>query len=522
MVRPIFAVLGSFVVLTNLLEAQVSKPQSAGDRQQPTNDAGTSVGLLQQSHDLDNLLPMPMRVVLLPRQAEMVSHLNPDLGREWANELFALALQVKGKRRSQLQSSALGILIRLDPDRALDLLHQLSTEDPETRSPTWPPQTMLAHKVFDILVLRDGEKALPVLQQEADRMGLQGHYPYAALGYGTMQATNKYWGNDTPRAILILESVFQPAFARYSQAPRTYFDDYEFGGMLQALAGGLPLDSVQPALRLLVKNLLATDTSKYQFTAEVINMSGQTAVAHNAIDAAILLFGSLINRDPDLAKELQSSRPELQKGLEFTKEGQQRSSTFGPALPAEQGQAADVNEMYQEAVRLSLSNPAEAIATAQQLPDDTRTITLLQVARMVSRYDPARAAAVIAEVQQESKPPMDEQTLVDIISAQAFVAAGQDNQSALHDSLRHGFATADHMLLEWQAARRNYVSIPALTPLVHIGMERDPDFTIPFVEGLPTSRVKAEVLLDAASALSTSRPLHIGTQPQQTAEKPNP
>jgi hypothetical protein len=115
---------------------------------------------------------------------------------------------------------------------------------------------------------------------------------------------------------------------------------------------------------------------------------------------------------------------------------------------------------------------------------------------------------------------MDEETLVDIISAQAFVAAGQDNQSALHDSLRHGFATADHMLLEWQAARRNYVSIPALTPLVHIGMERDPDFTIPFVEGLPTSRVKAEVLLDAASALSTSRPPHIGTQPQQTAESP--
>jgi hypothetical protein len=44
----------------------------------------------------------------------------------------------------------------------------------------------------------------------------------------------------------------------------------------------------------------------------------------------------------------------------------------------------------------------------------------------------------------------------------------------------------------------------------------------PSVEGLPASRVKAEVLLDAPSALSRSRPPHIGTQPQQTAEKPNP
>jgi len=157
----------------------------------------------------------------------------------------------------------------------------------------------------------------------------------------------------------------------------------------------------------------------------------------------------------------------------------------------------------------------------QSTRDDTRTIALLQVARMVSRYDPARAAAVIAEVQQENKPPMDEGTLVDIISAQAFVAAGQDNQGALHDLLRQGFASANHMLLERQETRRNYVSIPALTPLVHIGMEKDPDFTIPFVEGLPASRVKAEVLLDAAHALGTRGAPHIGTPPQQSAEKPN-
>ena len=88
--------------------------------------------------------------------------------------------------------------------------------------------------------------------------------------------------------------------------------------MLQVLAGGLPFDSVQPAVHLLVKNLLATNTSKYQFTAEVINVSGQKATANNAIDSAIFVFGALINRDTDLANELASNRPALQKGLEFT------------------------------------------------------------------------------------------------------------------------------------------------------------------------------------------------------------
>ena len=522
--RPIIAVLSPLAVLANLLAGSVVKSQYQYVEYKPqsTRDAGTFVSLIQQSHDLDNLLSPSMRVWELIRQAQMVSQLNPDLGRQWANELFALSLQVKVSRRSQVQSTALDILIRLDPDRALDLLHHLSPEDPGAKPDNWPPQTRLAHNVFDILVMRDGENALPVLQQEADRMGLQGHYPYAALGYATMQASNKYWGNDNPRAIRLLESVFQPAFVRYSQAPRTYFDDYEFGGMLQELAGGLPFDSVQPALHLLVKNLLATDTSKYQFTAEVINVNGQSAAVHNAIDATILLLGSLINRDPDLAKELASSRPQLQKGLEFTTEGQQRSFSFRSTVAPQQGQTAGVNETYQDAVRLSFSNPAEAITMAEQLPDDTRTIALLQVARMVSRYDPARAATVIAEVQQESKTPMNEMTLVDIISAQAFVAAAQNNQSALHDCLRQAFAAANHVLLEHQGARRNYVSIPALSPLAHIGIESDPDFTIPFVEGLPASRVKAVVLLDAAEALSTSRSPHIGTQPQQTAEKPNP
>jgi Skp family chaperone for outer membrane proteins len=72
---------------------------------------------------LDSLLSPPMRAGMLTRQAEMVSQLEPDLGREWANELFALALQVKGSRRPQMQGTALSILIRLDPDRALERCH---------------------------------------------------------------------------------------------------------------------------------------------------------------------------------------------------------------------------------------------------------------------------------------------------------------------------------------------------------------------------------------------------------------
>jgi hypothetical protein len=87
--------------------------------------------------------------------------------------------------------------------------------------------------------------------------------------------------------------------------------------------------------------------------------------------------------------------------------------------------------------------------------------------------------------------------------------------------VRQGFASANHILLQHQGTGGNNVSIPALTPLVYIGMEKDPDFTISFVEGLPPSRLKAELLLDAALAVSRTGPPHIA-QPQQTPEKPNP
>jgi hypothetical protein len=171
--------------------------------------------------------------------------------------------------------------------------------------------------------------------------------------------------------------------------------------------------------------------------------------------------------------------------------------------------------MYQDAVQLSHTNPAEAIAMAEQLSGGLRTTALLQVARSISRYDPERAAGVIAEVQQDNKT-MDDGTSVDLTSAQAFVAAGQNNQRALHDALQQGFAAANRFLLEQQRTGGKYFSIPALSPLVHIGIEKDADFTMSFVDGLPPSGLKAELLLVAALALSASRPPD--TQSQQISK----
>jgi len=112
----------------------------------------------------------------------------------------------------------------------------------------------------------------------------------------------------------------------------------------------------------------------------------------------------LINRDPELAEQLKSTRPELQTALEYAKDGRQRSLSFGPGGQPQNMKSADsAVETSMDAVRLSSINPEAAIAKAEQLPDgEKRASTLLDVARGIAGDYPERAAELVAEAQREN------------------------------------------------------------------------------------------------------------------------
>lgn len=158
-----------------------------------------------------------------------------------------------------------------------------------------------------------------------------------------MQAVSKDWVNNRQHAIEVLESVLELAFAKYSRTPQEYASNYEFGEMLNVLAGGLPFEVVKPALLLFVKNLLATDTDKYRFEAHAFTRDGQDIEANNAIDAAIVRFGLLINRDPEVVQELESARPEVQTALELSKAGRVSGGRFGAAAQAHNTRVPDTD-----------------------------------------------------------------------------------------------------------------------------------------------------------------------------------
>lgn len=523
MQRPVVLLL-AFLALPTFLKAQENSQQPGSTTSSLQHGSNSMVvNLLQQSHDLNPQFSLSTRVYLLERQAQMMSQVNADLSRAWAEELLALSLQTKGELRSFTENSAMSILLRLNPDRALTLLHSLSKEEPQADSTPSLPNMQLVVRVFGVLAERDGVSALPVLEQEAARMGADGPYPYGALGHAAMQSVLKEWATNRPHAVEVVQQVFEQAFERYRGGPRTYADDYEFGRMLQEVAGGMQ-EAVRPALRLLVNNLLATDTSKYRFQAGVYTEDGKTAKADNAIDAAILNLGALINRiDPDLARQLESTRPELQTALQYAKDGRQKTSFFGggPRPQTVNGRAKDSNaEHAMDAMRLASINPEAAIAKAEQLPEGSRRAdTMLQIARDITGKQPERARELIAEVEGGNRPDIPELQL-DVISAKASVAAALDKKDELRELLQQGFAIATPIIMELQ--KNGGASFaPGLGQLIQIGMQNEPDSTITFLQGLPATWLKANLLLGAASALTMRTRLPIGSREPQKPDQSN-
>jgi hypothetical protein len=125
---------------------------------------------------------------------------------------------------------------------------------------------------------------------------------------------------------------------------------------------------------------------------------------------------------------------------------------------------------------------------------------------------------LITEIQAENKQ-IDDEAFVNLISAQAFVAASQNKKDQLRELLQAGFASANRVILEQQ--RTGDVDFfTGLGPLVQVGIDHDSDLTIPFIESLPPSFVKAELLLIAASDLSLGTRVPLRFKQQQEVEKP--
>jgi hypothetical protein len=475
----------------------------------------TIVALVQQSHDLNYQLSSDSRAQLLNRQIGMVARRNPEIARKWIDELFALSFEQKQATQVMaIQQEAINALAQFDPDRALDMLNRMSTPAPTKRSQnagTPSYKSIAATRIFAAIAHRDGLDAIPVLEQEAERLSYEGTYSYSAIAAAANDAVLKESGRDHERAVSLIKPVFERAFARYSNRPENYEDNYAFGDMLIQMGGWLPKEVIRPALELLVKNLLATDVNAYQVQAQMLSCDGREVKADNAIDSALLRLASLMDRvDPEMSHQLGENRPALRLAVEEVRAGCERSLKFGPKLPPTARPQNPNLQLQADAAQFSNINSDAAVAKAEQISDEKlRTNTLLHIAGEIAGNDPERAKKLITDAQTNTKNG-DPRTQLNLITAQVSLAAAQNTMDDLRELLQRGFDLA---------LRGGGPVAVSAGPLVELGMQNDPDTTMAFVQNLPPSVAKAELLMAAASALEIPK-LPFSSRPQQIANKP--
>jgi hypothetical protein len=496
----------------NKASAQNQALATASTSTAPDGDvASIAVDLLRQSHDLNHRITPSLLPQLLDEQTETMLKWRGDLAQQWAEELFGLSQEGEDDEH-YYEASAIAIVARLDPEHALEMLHSMPAYESENGHSVFLPKIEAAKNVFRELASRRGVSAIPTLEDEAERLGAEGHYPYAALGEATLAALAQS-NNGSKQARDVMQSVFRRAFARYRREPHSYLDNVNFGEMLNsfAMAANLPSKKLfRAALRVLVANLLTTDTNQNHFAAEVETRDGRIAKVNNAIDAALLQLGPMIHKlDPELARNLESNRPGLKVALEYTAE--QWNAKFGPR----DTERVDPNfETRRDALRLSHVNPEAAISKARQVSDDNERVhTMLDVAMRIAGDHPERANALILEVQHADQG-LGKQLQLNLISAQAYVAKAQHRTDDMHDLLQKGFQLANELVAAQQDPADWRKTLPAMGSLVQFGIQNDADMTIGFVQGLPPSFLKAQVLLGAASALDMPQ-LPLSSRPRQ-------
>jgi hypothetical protein len=91
-----------------------------------------------------------------------------------------------------------------------------------------------------------------------------------------------------------------------------------------------------------------------------------------------------------------------------------------------------------------------------------------------------------AQREQGEIKPGDDESSVNLIPAQAFVALAQNKKDEL---LQRGFDLANRVILH-QQGRNGSPFVVGLGPLAQIGMQNDPHLTTTFIEALPSSYVK--------------------------------
>jgi hypothetical protein len=278
-----------------------------------------AVALFEQSHDLSSHLSSFGHVyalgTLLGNSRGVVS---PSQYETWSDEMYDVAFGVTNDwNRIAAKKNAVGFLSFVNPDKAMSRFKEI--EDPLPQPNGRFPEDVRADGAGPIFVnyWHSGKKPsspwerLAVIEDEADRVGRTGEYPYVAMGKIIVELAK----TPSPESTTAIKRILNQALSFYSHTPYKFRNrNRQFYEFLKLMAQSISdQDWLSQAAKTLVAQLAQTPKDDMAYASEAETSKGITHFNDIRDELRFEAFPLIQRLAPALATQLLQQHSELDK-----------------------------------------------------------------------------------------------------------------------------------------------------------------------------------------------------------------
>ncbi len=489
----------------------VAAARLSQDAQADENDAEqsgpTPKSVLARAYDISRDLPPDTRAGVLSLLVPAAGQLMVKQGKQWADELFALAddLPPGSVQQRTAQSSAIVAVARFDVNHAAELLAKMPAAPAEQATPGMDRRSMAARTIFQEMLSQRGMAALDDIRQQARQLGETGQYPYAALVPILFRRNMEDENAET------LRSLFAEALDYYRRSSVTVSNENEFTVFLRAAADRVPPDLARDAAQEIashlvrVADLARNDSMTYRAnTTQGLIDYGNPAqpLARDMLDLLRTLDARLADSLASKVPSLDQPAPGFDYGLYVPQPGSGPAGGQSTGLPNQARRAATMSRVQSLARR----DPKAALAVAQNISDPQ--IRASALASLASRFggDSQQSRSIFEQAEKAADAIDSASGKVAAYQSVAVAASGVGDSVTARDVVQRGFAMLDSVIRQQddvhpERRQANARTGYGFSGLARVGARFIPEYTLAAIENLSDPEVRAYLLIAAAQGL---------------------
>ena len=404
-------------------------------------------------------LPPEPRGFLLAEAARVVAGAKPSKAIEYNTLAFDAAAEMPlmdtFDLRIGVQEGVVAHMVRLDPDRATELL--MRTDTPQwTGYPDEDPRSRAAALLVDRLLKRNGKKDIEQATQVLNYLGSTGKYPYKAA---SEMIKVSYERGQLSRA----DALFGQALTFFKRDDHFASSPDEFADLVLTNDQKLPRSSMVAAIRMIVDKVRAREeqtakTGDPEHRKFLISTPGRSLPVHRRSTYLALRLLPLAKRlSNTLADELQhqdSDLNDITKPLspEQLNELSQASLAMlhGDSDPTSAqmlnfGRQVEDQQTLRNIEKMA-SDPDGAVTLLDKIhAPENRARASAAIAHSLFKSDPSRAASLLDDAEASLEKLSDEQEKAEALIPIASAWADLGNNKKALSLLSDGYASAEDL-----------------------------------------------------------------------------